>query len=974
MFRSWSRRDKIHAALLLLITIGAVGHHCALFNWYIEDAAIDFAYAKHFVAGEGLVPYPGSERVEGYSNPTWLAILVLVQAIGVNVGFDLFQAVHWVQLLFVIPTVPLVYLAAREAAGRDSDVPIVAATFLGANTQFAIWGVCGLENALLHFLMALGLWRMLVEVRTGRWPWSAVVWMLVALTRPEGIVYAAVAGFCSMVFQLHARRPVWPTLAWLATFFVPYGLYQVWHYSYFAWPLPNTYYAKLDKKESIYEWNLRPWKWTRSFFQDMGQALFLPIWILGVVGEGRWRTVVAAATFLVVGLMLELSDDQRLLLPVVVGALWIAFWLGLKATEERPPRWLVGAATVVAAALIGVSELLRYEWHMQPNQIPWVPELLKTSPPTVLTALAVLLPLVGFRARGWQARLVSWLFCCTSIFFAVYAQGDWMKGYRWYSPASVPGALLFAWGVDSFVRIAQDMAGRARDSASWTLGGSVLAAVLVLLQLPANVWQTWTVALAPDASPRGIKPRVDYVDRLRDRLHLEERLVDLDVDQGAHLYWSDFEMMDIAGLVDLPLAHHRFEKEFVREYVFVERKPPYAHVHGSWASHSKIPSMPEWRRDYVEVPGYPAGKTLHPGNFLRKDAILGHGWTAGDEGRVAMEDGVVVHGVLVPSEPASGRKVYVEVGLSSTKARRGVADDFRVVLFAAPAAGGPAVQAWDLPPGYDWLLPHDWPVTSSFRGRFTLSVPEAALPPGTYDLGVVVFRKDGTVLPPLAGDEADAGPAVTVGGVPRYAPGEVVWPGVLRVLTVEERGQACTQDFDATLAHAEALRCDEAEESWRLARRHRAGEDDWAAQHVDRISRALASCWARSSDGQEREERHRRLVRAREWDWHEPAYRERAVPLAEELYAEGLVAREAQDWKGAYALFTDCVDVDRTRVWCRRYAEEARAWRLGFDPDSLAQRKADDAEKKRKAAENRKKFDEQAKARKAAAENEEAEE
>jgi hypothetical protein len=550
----------------------------------------------------------------------------------------------------------------------------------------------------------------------------------------------------------------------------------------------------------------------------------------------------------------------------------------------------------------------------------------------------------------------------------------------------VPGAILFAWGVDSFVRIAQDMAGRARASAGWSAGGAVLAAVIVLLQLPANVYQTWTVATAPDASPRSIKPRVDYVDGLRDRLQLEERLVDLDVDQGAHLYWSDYEMMDIAGLVDLPLAHHRFEKAFVREYLFEERKPVYAHVHGNWASHSKIPTHPEWRRDYVEVPGYPAGKTLHPGNFLRKDAILGHGWTAGGDGRVAMEDGVVVEGVLVPSEPATGRKVYVEIGLSSTKARRGVADDFRAVLFAAPSGGGPAVQSWDLPPGYDWLLPHDWPATAStppgglapssnaFRGRFTLSVPEAALPPGTYDLGVVLFRKDGTVLPPLSGDAADVGPAAVVGDAPRLAAGEVRWPGALRVLTVEERGAACTEDYDAAFANAEALRCDEAEESWRVARRHRAGEDDWAEQHEDRVARAFSTCWARSSDGQDRDEQIRRLVRAREWDWHDPAYLERARPLADQLYADGLVAREAKDWQAAYALFTDCVDVDRTRSWCRRYAEEARAWRLGFDPDSLAKRKAEEEEKKRKAAENRKKFEDQAKAKKAAAANEEAEE
>ncbi len=57
--------------------------HYALFSfWFIEDAAISFTYARHLADGEGLVAYPGGERVQGFSNPTWTFLLVCLGLLG----------------------------------------------------------------------------------------------------------------------------------------------------------------------------------------------------------------------------------------------------------------------------------------------------------------------------------------------------------------------------------------------------------------------------------------------------------------------------------------------------------------------------------------------------------------------------------------------------------------------------------------------------------------------------------------------------------------------------------------------------------------------------------------------------------------------------------------------------------------------------------------------------------------------------
>ncbi len=939
-----SRTQRAHAIAMLVITIGAVVHHVALWYWYIEDAAISFAYSKHLAMGEGLVPFIGGERVEGYSNPAWVFFLAPFSLI-----FDLHAAAKWIQVLLCVPTVWITWYAAREAMGRENHFALAAPAVLAGSAQFAIWSGSGLEMSLMNFLMAAAVWRSLIEIRIGGWPWSALLWFGVTISRPEAILYAAVAGFCAMVFQLHARRGLVPTLQWLVTFYLPFGVYQAWRYSYFAWELPNTYYAKLERRPEfpLLDWAGKSWKYTRNFMHEVGWGFFLPIWVLGAMGHTRWRFPAAIAISLAMALAVDLGADQRYLLPIVVTALLGVFWLGLRMTEQNPPRWLAGAGLLVAVGLVAASELLRWGTEAEPIVLP-TPEWVSTVPPYVLIGLGMLLPLLVVGHREWQARMLTWLLCCAAILFALIAQWDWMNGYRWYAPAVVPGALLFGFGVSSFAEIAQQSLSERRPM---SVVGYAVAVVLVLATVPANVWHTVGIARKPQAEPRDVLQRVKYVDGVRDRLHVYERWVDLDVDQGAHLYWSDFEMLDIAGLVDVPLAHHKFERPFVQEYLFEEERPHFAHVHGGWATNSRIPSFKEFRSDYLEIPGYIANRTqFHIGNHVRRDLIVQNRWPHAPA-RVALEDGIVLQGVHVPSEPKAGDSVYVEVGVSSTKPRKNASDNFRMVMFAA---GGGALHTWDVAPGYDWLFPEDWGGGEVFVGKLDLRLPQT-LPPGTYDLGFVVMSERGTVLGPL--DPTDVPTNVRVGGhdglAPYLAHGEVVYRSPLVILDEASFEAAVQDDLAAAVAQADADRCEAGKRSWFLARMHRAGSEDFVSDHRDEVHRALAGCYARRADTlDDRADKVATLVRARELDHWAPDYRRRAKPLAEELYQEGLVARESADWEAAYRLFADAVDVDRSRSWARRYAEEARGYRLGIDEETLAKEQAE-KEERREAARRR---------------------
>src|SRR5262249_13137238 len=43
-----------------------------------DDAMVSMRYARNFAAGNGIVWNPGGDRVEGYTNPLWMAYMALV--------------------------------------------------------------------------------------------------------------------------------------------------------------------------------------------------------------------------------------------------------------------------------------------------------------------------------------------------------------------------------------------------------------------------------------------------------------------------------------------------------------------------------------------------------------------------------------------------------------------------------------------------------------------------------------------------------------------------------------------------------------------------------------------------------------------------------------------------------------------------------------------------------------------------------
>lgn len=215
-------------------------------RWMADDAFISFRYAQHLIAGDGLVFNVG-ERVEGYTNFLW----TLLVAAGMAAGTDPVLVSALLALLLGFGLLALTALIARQIglAPWAWGAPLLVAVS-GPFLLYTSRG-SGMETALFSTLILATLAALL-----GRhWLLAGLLAALTMLTRPDGVLLAGVGGLAALWAGLAPRGRLagpWQTWgAWgpvlryslvcLAIFLPYFG----WRWSYYGYPLPNTFYNKV---------------------------------------------------------------------------------------------------------------------------------------------------------------------------------------------------------------------------------------------------------------------------------------------------------------------------------------------------------------------------------------------------------------------------------------------------------------------------------------------------------------------------------------------------------------------------------------------------------------------------------------------------------------------------------------------------------------------------------------------------------
>ena len=242
----------IFLAVSIAAVLGGVVHAWWL-RWITDDAWISFRYAERLVQGLGLT-FNDGERVEGYSNFLWTIGCAAGIALGVppedwSIAWGI--ACHGATIALLAAFAwRRAAAAAREAhAGEPGSArpPLrvvlpLAAILMSLHRDHAIFATSGLETSLFTLLAVLGFVLVLdAPGRPRRAAAAGFVLGLAALTRPDGVLFAAIAGAYLIMVSPRRLRDGAAFAASLAALLVPF---LAWKIAYYGDVLPNTYYAK----------------------------------------------------------------------------------------------------------------------------------------------------------------------------------------------------------------------------------------------------------------------------------------------------------------------------------------------------------------------------------------------------------------------------------------------------------------------------------------------------------------------------------------------------------------------------------------------------------------------------------------------------------------------------------------------------------------------------------------------------------
>ena len=323
------------------------------FNFTQDDSYITFRYAANYADGHGLVWNIG-ERVEGYTNFLWLALLIFFHSFGA----PYLLAAKTLGAMSGIAAIIVMFRLAREIAPESGlRASLAVAGLIAGNYAFVYWTIAGLETPLFAALI----FGAFLLYHRRSWLLAPLI-TLAALTRPEGALLA-------MFFPLHRlmathRLPRWElSVTALAILLgLPYVAFKL---SYFGELIPNPFYAKTGwDLEQLRAGMKYAWEFARDFW--LGGLFILPalIWFRRLPDIAR---AALAFSLLYVAYIVVVGGDVlkvgRFFLPVV-GPLALASVIALEVGVRRAWATWAFAGLTLAAALWAPLDMVR-AYHAQ---------------------------------------------------------------------------------------------------------------------------------------------------------------------------------------------------------------------------------------------------------------------------------------------------------------------------------------------------------------------------------------------------------------------------------------------------------------------------------------------------------------------------------------------------------------------------------------------------------------------------------
>ena len=229
------------AELVVLIMLSVLITTSALWlSFTQDDAFIIYRYASNFLHGHGLV-YNSAEWVEGYTCPLWVLIIAAIGGAGLNM-------VVWSKVLGVclaVATLWALFIVSKSMMAQDDPwwSTLIAPLLLASNPSFSSFATSGLETALFGFLLMATTAGFVFSLRRGKFSvWLALGYVLLTVTRPEGLLIFATAWVLGWIYSGGKIQTRLPSLAY---YLVPIAVVTVLRWIIYGYPFPNPAYSKL---------------------------------------------------------------------------------------------------------------------------------------------------------------------------------------------------------------------------------------------------------------------------------------------------------------------------------------------------------------------------------------------------------------------------------------------------------------------------------------------------------------------------------------------------------------------------------------------------------------------------------------------------------------------------------------------------------------------------------------------------------
>lgn len=504
-----------------------------------EDAAMLMRYSQHLAQGYGIVWNIGQPPVDGATDFLFMVVLAGFYAL----GNGLESTVLWVCGIAHILTTMIVYFGMRRyfKGGILSAVLTVVFLLLGSGLRYteACFG-----TPFFAFFCALSwlLAQMVVEQprSIGRAAAFSLSCLLMGLTRPEGVL---VAGFmlAAILFRLGWKPSKRIILIFCSMFLFLGGVYFLWRWNYFGYPLPNPFYKKGGG---------------RLYPDSLSEAvkgvleMSFPFWliyaagILGMIWAGWNKFVLQANWFGVLSESIKrffIPEKRRILVSVTrtIGMiLLLACLIGLfRQSSSLHAQLIFGrysasyAGLLTALLVTGMLALFVERWLPVNN-----PHTIKTDTMNPLamewkngirSTIYVLIPVVGFT--------LMWVLLSNEM------------NYLWRFQYPILPVILMSWPL-----IAIDLwAGLSLpEPETWSpsIRGLVILAGLVLgIGLAFSQTDRWQITYQSDGRYEVAQYLSQYADKHYTLASTEAGLLPL---------YSGWQAVDTWGLNDAWIAHN----------------------------------------------------------------------------------------------------------------------------------------------------------------------------------------------------------------------------------------------------------------------------------------------------------------------------------------------------------------------------------------------------------------------------------